>query len=74
MPDNMAVILAAFLGERGPGKQGCSPHPFLLGQVHWKCGLVVFLSLSKEGARPGVGWRLDVGSLFSLSLLLVSIL
>lgn len=41
----------------------------------WTCG---FLSL--KGGCPwaveveGIGWRLDVGSLFSLSLVLVSIL
>lgn len=45
-----------------------------LGSV-WACG---FLSL--KGGCPwavevaGIGWRLDVGSLFSLSLVLVSIL
>lgn len=89
MSDTGEGILAPFWGEGGPSGQGCmvagrhsSPQPSFccaeagLSVVEvWACG---FLSL--EGGNlwavevAGIGWRLDVGSLFSLSLVLVSIL
>lgn len=69
-------------GEGGPGGRGVwpvagalAPTPLSAVPSLWACG---FLSL--EGGCPwalevaGPGWRLDVGSLFSLSWVLVSIL